>query len=125
MAAAADYARPQLREPNDMTEYELEIAAEYRNADLMKRLDYAAKEIVAALADSGHPDQVLEFVQPSGIGISAGDIPMAVFVVTGAAGTWFTKRWADEYLWPRMKTKIDEPSRRFVDWLLGQLGSKP
>jgi hypothetical protein len=45
----------------------------------------------------------------------------AVLLIGSTSATWLTKKWVDAYLWPFVQSRIDKPSRKFLDWLGSKL----
>lgn len=66
-------------------------------------------------------EQVFDFIKPHSKTIDGSIIIESIILCTTVSVGWFTTKWADEYLWPDLKEKIDEPSKASVKWLLSQL----
>ncbi|WP_312339440.1 hypothetical protein [Anaerospora hongkongensis] len=49
--------------------------------------------------------------------LGIGEAPVTLFVASSVI-VWFTKKWADTYLWPEIQKKIDSPSKAIIDWLV-------
>jgi hypothetical protein len=74
-----------------------------------------------AITASGIKDGTATLAQPKtrNIGPSVETLTTVMLIIGGGAGAWFTKKWADEYLWPRLKRNIDQPSKDLLDWMFG------
>jgi len=52
-----------------------------------------------------------------------GELPVTIFIA-GAVTAWFTKKWADTYLWPELQKRIDNPSKKVVEWIVQAIEDK-
>ncbi len=62
---------------------------------------------------------------PSSRGAIGGGVGEAIlFVAAGSLG-WVTKKWLDEFLWPKLKKVIEAPSQRALEIVFGKVDSSP
>jgi|HubBroStandDraft_5_1064220.scaffolds.fasta_scaffold09499_2 hypothetical protein len=57
----------------------------------------------------------------SSVGFEPVTMSAAVLLIGSTSATWLTKKWVDTYLWPFVQSRIDRPSRKFLDWLGSKL----
>lgn len=57
----------------------------------------------------------LQIIKPKQF--AGGDTP-ATLVISSAVLAWFTKKWADTYLWPEIQKRIENPSKEVVEWII-------
>jgi hypothetical protein len=82
----------------------------------IKVLADALQEAVPASGSSLKGNVELIEVRARGVVEGPGTMEM-LLLLSGGAGAWFTKKWADEYLWPIIKRKLDRPSKALTEWL--------
>jgi hypothetical protein len=74
----------------------------------------ALREATEALADEHNQRADLAEIKARGI---EGPGAIEIILLLSGGGLWFTKKWADEYLWPILRRKIDRPSKALSEWL--------
>jgi len=42
----------------------------------------------------------------------------ALLYISGSALGWLSKKWIEEYVWPVLRERMDNPSRKVINWLL-------
>lgn len=90
--------------------------------DLQPHADFILETIRAGLAVSqtaAHDD--VKLLRPTTKQFGGDEISLVLLLIGGASATWFTKKWADEYLWPILKKRLDKPSKRIIEILSGYL----
>jgi|GEM_PF-5077868 len=78
-------------------------------------------EAIVALLIEQRPDleQELAVVRPESrdfLGAGLGDV---ILYVGGGALGWVTKQWVDDVLWPLLKSRLEKPTKRAVDFVFG------
>src|SRR5437016_337784 len=72
----------------------------------------------AVSGPGGSSEGRVELIEISSRGVIEGQVGAELLmVVSGGVSVWFTKKWADDYLWPIIKQKIDRPSKMLIEWL--------
>lgn len=78
----------------------------------------ALAEVLRTCATSRDPSEgSVEMVEVRALGMEGPAATDVLLVVSGLAGTWFTKKWVDEYIWPSVRRRIDRPSKSLIEWL--------
>ncbi len=72
----------------------------------------------SSLSDSKADSQdAVEIARPSVGGFGATEASEIILLLSQGAMLWLTKKWIDDYLWPKIKEKIDKPSKELTDWI--------
>ncbi len=80
----------------------------------------AVVEIYRSLISEKTINNPLEAVKISESGVRGainGVSGFAILLMVVPA-SWFTKKWIDEFIWPELRDKIDEPSKALAKWIL-------
>ena len=90
--------------------------------DLVREVDIAVQIMREAMAETVPEQEQVVLIVPKARPFDTGALSQAILYLPLAAAAWFTHKWADEYLWPTLKERLDGPSRKAVEWLLGAAG---
>jgi len=74
-----------------------------------------------AAKNQGKEADLYLLTSKSAIGFEPVSMSGAVLMISSTTATWLTKKWVDTYLWPLVQSRIDKPSRKFLDWLSSKL----
>jgi hypothetical protein len=89
-------------------------------ADIAQEVDEIVNAIRAAAEQQGHSaDEAIRVLRPQGRGMLPGGAE-ALILVVGAA-TWFSKKWIDTFVWPKIADGIRKPSEKAVDFVLSRV----
>lgn len=90
-------------------------------ADLAVDVEEIIGAIRSAAEHEGHPaDEAVRVVRTTGKGMLPGVVETAILIV-GPAASWFTSKWLDAFVWPRIQAPLRKPSERAVDFVLKHL----
>ena|ERR1051326_2390747 len=78
-------------------------------------------EAIVAILIEQHPElaEDVAVVRPASrdfLGAGVGEV--ILYVASGALG-WVTKKWVDEVLWPQLKSRLEKPTERAVEFIFG------
>jgi hypothetical protein len=79
----------------------------------------------AARAQGVSADDLYLLSSQSSKGFEPVTMSAAVLLIGSTSATWLTKHWVDSYLWPFIQSRVDKPSREFLDWLGTKLPGQP
>jgi len=85
----------------------------------IQALAEALREAAASSAFNGS----IKLTQVHSRGVEGPGANDMLLLISSAASVWITKKWADEYLWPAFKRRLDSPSKKLVAWLERTLAS--
>jgi hypothetical protein len=90
-------------------------------ADIARNVDEIVNAIRAAAEQQGHPaDDAIRILRPEGKGMLPG-VGETLILVVGASTTWFSKKWLDTFVWPKIADRIRKPSEQAVDFVLSRV----
>jgi len=90
-------------------------------ADIARDVDELVNAIRAVAEQQGHSaDDAIRILRPQGRGMIPGTVE-ALILVVGASTTWFSKKWIDTFVWPKIADRIRKPSERAVDFVLSRI----
>jgi hypothetical protein len=85
-------------------------------------VDTVATCLREAAAEAGATDATFNVARPTQEQMHVSElIPPTLFVIGGVA-SWFTKKWVDTYVWPKLQRLIDNASRNLIEWLFAEGG---
>jgi hypothetical protein len=83
------------------------------------------EEVVNAINDAAHaqghdPTDLMRVTRANSKEMVGGGVE-TIFLILGAGAAWFTKKWFDTFVWPKLEGLLQEPSQRAVDFLFATL----
>jgi hypothetical protein len=92
-------------------------------ADISADVEEIVKAIKSAAEQQGQSaDDAIRIVRPQGRGMVPGGLETVILIV-GSGATWFTKKWIDAFVWPRIAEVVKKPSEQAIDFVLSRIPS--
>jgi hypothetical protein len=87
-------------------------------SDVLGDADTLVNALRMAHSDSGLGDSGdIRIIRPQVEAFGVTEVAQAFLCLSTGAVGWLTTKWIDDYLWPRIKEKIDKPSVALVNWI--------
>ena len=92
-----------------------------KSAQVPAEIAADVEEVVKAIRDAAEgqgqsADDVIRILRPRGREMVPGATEALVLVV--GTTTWFSKKWIDTFVWPKLAERIRKPSEKAVDFVL-------
>jgi hypothetical protein len=84
--------------------------------EIVKTIKSAAEQQGRATGDA------IRIVRPQGRGMVPGGLDIVILIV-GSGATWFTKKWMDAFVWPKIAEVVRKPSEEAIDFVLSRIAS--
>ena len=83
--------------------------------------------VVTAIRDAAEQQGLssgddIRIIRPRGKEMGPGGLD-AVFLIVGSGAAWFTKKWFDTFVWPKLEALIKKPSDQAVDFVISKVPS--
>ena len=90
-------------------------------ADIAADVEEIVKAIKSAAEEQGQSaDDVIRIVRPEAQRMVPGALETAILIVSSGAA-WFTKKWIDAFVWPKIEKAVKKPSEKAVDFVLNRV----
>lgn len=91
-------------------------------AEMSEEADVFVKLVKETAKSKGLEDDIY-VLRPKTKGFGMAELSDVVIHWGGATAVWLTKKWIDTYLWPLVESRLDVPSKKFLNWLKDRLSN--